>query len=60
VNPGNAHVLASLGLLYLRRGEIDDGMSFLERARKMDPFSSEVLTAGKHARKVLDQGIASA
>ena len=56
-NPGNARVLAGMGLLYLAKGEIQSGMSFLARARKLDPFDSEVRAAEAHARSTLDAAV---
>ncbi|HEU4400470.1 MAG TPA: glycosyltransferase [Candidatus Polarisedimenticolia bacterium] len=52
-NPGDAALLARVGALYLKSGEIESGMSLLERARKVDPFCREIRTAHRGALALL-------
>jgi hypothetical protein len=53
-NPGDARVLARIGLLYLGQGDIHNAMSFLGRAKKIDPFNVDVRGAHLQARSALD------
>lgn len=53
-NPGDARLLSRLGRLYVDQGEVHNAMPFLERARKMDPFSPAVRESLAAAREALD------
>jgi hypothetical protein len=51
-NPGNARILARIGALYQERGDLQNATSFLDRARKLDPFCPETNAAHRQASGV--------
>ncbi len=54
-HPGAARILAAIGLHYVARGDLENGMSFLERALRFDPWNREIAAANDRAREVMQR-----
>jgi hypothetical protein len=56
-NPEDAEAAALLGVVLVRRGEVEEGMALLDRARRTDPLAPAVRGAVRGARRILDEAI---